>query len=181
MPKNPLTKTKTHPHLKKILISGKSRNEDELWHGLQKKPPCNQLGCKVIHLILCVITFAHLPEIHYFKADSESKTCGNPTKDQRADHLSANASNFKPTRDFIKSPRHWTHTHQNWPMDKWEPADVGETFDNVLVSIAVNKNFLSEKGGPLERIITERGNNFTVQLHVSTFIKLYFAAPRFRC
>ena len=57
-------------------------------------------------------------------------------------------------------------------MDKWNPADVVETFDNVLVSIAVNKNFLSEKGGPLERIITERGNNFAVQLHVSTFIKL---------
>ena len=38
-------------------------------------------------------------------------------------------------------------------MDKWDPADVGETFDNVLVSIAVNQNFLSEKGGPLERII----------------------------
>ena len=57
-------------------------------------------------------------------------------------------------------------------MDKWNPADVVETFDNVLVSIAVNQNFLSEKGGPLERIITERGNNFAVQLHVSTFIKL---------
>ena len=125
-------------------------------------------------------TCPHNAKKHYFKADSESKTCGNPTKDQRADHLSANASNFKPTRDFIKV-HDIEHTHQNWLMDKWNPADVVETFDNVLVSIAVNQNFLSEKGGPLERIITERGNNFAVQLHVSTFIKLYFAAPRFRC
>ena len=125
-------------------------------------------------------TCLHNAKKHYFKADSESKTCGNPTKDQRADHLSANASNFKPTRDFIKV-HDIEHTHQNWLMDKWDPADVVETFDNVLVSIAVNQNFLSEKGGPLERIITERGNNFAVQFHVSTFIKLYFAAPRFRC
>ena len=39
----------------------------------------------------------------------ESETWRNPRKAQRADHLSLNASNFKPTRDLYKSTPLKTH------------------------------------------------------------------------